>query len=263
MRSKIASLLLNLMVLGLLLFTSLRTLDFIQLTLPPGQKVWGYLALLAFDGGLVLWTQYFLAAAKGAYQRAISGLMIGVSLLGVILAFGIDTLYQSASAGIIKDLDESLVSNAIWATTIVIGLNVSALIGIHITDPDKLRGMAEQEAKDKVQDAALRRISDDADSLAAELAPLMAADWLVKMRDNLKRGLADSNYINIQDVQRQVNLLASQQPGVPQLTAGPTGDVFTATCDGCHKMIIGGKPRKYHDPVCRRLARKERKKSVA
>lgn len=59
----------------------------------------------------------------------------------------------------------------------IIALNIIATIAHHITDVDKLREQAEEEAFAKVEDATLKQISKNADSLAANLAPIMAADW--------------------------------------------------------------------------------------
>src|SRR5512136_315255 len=92
---------------ALLIYTASRTLNLLQLTLPAGQKELAFLALAAFDGGLVLWALFFLKGASGGWQRGISALMIAVSLVGVIVAFGADTLIGAASAGL-THLDENM-----------------------------------------------------------------------------------------------------------------------------------------------------------
>jgi hypothetical protein len=56
-------------------------------------------------------------------------------------------------------------------------LNIVGTIAHHITDPDKMREQAEEEAFAKVEDATLKQISTNADTLAANLAPILAADW--------------------------------------------------------------------------------------
>lgn len=58
MKQKIALALVTFMGLALLGYTALRTLDVIQLALPTDQQAIGYLALVAFDGGLVGWTLF-------------------------------------------------------------------------------------------------------------------------------------------------------------------------------------------------------------
>lgn len=69
-------------------------------------------------------------------------------------------------------------TNAILALSGIIALNIIATVAHHITDPDKLREQAEEEAFSKVEDATLKQISTNADTLAAQLAPTLAADWM-------------------------------------------------------------------------------------
>jgi hypothetical protein len=124
MKQKIALLLVTTMGLSLLAYTALRTLDFVQLTLPADSQAVGYLALVAFDGGLVGWTLFYLHGARGAWQRGVAVLMIGVSLIGVLIAFGADTFYQSAARGTLQTVDPQLVTTAIWG--IVVGVAASS-----------------------------------------------------------------------------------------------------------------------------------------
>ena len=148
MKQKMALALVTLMGLALLGYTALRTLDLIQLTLPANQQVVGYLALVAFDGGLVGWTLFYLHGAKGAWQRGIAALMILVSLVGVLIAFGVDTFYQSAARGTIAEIDPQMVTTAIWGMVIIIGTNVAAVTAIHLMDPEARRLLAEVVARD-------------------------------------------------------------------------------------------------------------------
>jgi len=189
MKQKMALALVTLMGLALLGYTALRTLDLIQLTLPANQQVVGYLALVAFDGGLVGWTLFYLHGAKGAWQRGIAALMILVSLVGVLIAFGVDTFYQSAARGTIAEIDPQMVTTAIWGMVIIIGTNVAAVTGIHLMDPEARRLQAEEEARDKITEAALRQIASSAESLASELAPRLGEAWLTEMRARYAHGL--------------------------------------------------------------------------
>jgi hypothetical protein len=138
--------------------------------------------LVAFDGGLVGWTLFYLHGAKGAWQRGISAMMIAVSLAGVLIAFGADTLYQANARGTLATLDPTLVATAIWGMVLIIGTNVGAVTAIHLTDPDTRKAQAEEEARDRITEAALLQIASNAESLAAELAPQLGAAWLTEMR---------------------------------------------------------------------------------
>lgn len=190
MRSKIALLLVTMMGLALLGYTAIRTLDLVQLTLPADQQAVGYLALVAFDGGLIGWTLFYLHGAKGAWQRGIAALMIAVSLAGVLLGFGADTFYQANERGTLAQLDPALVATAIWGMVLIIGANVGAVTAVHLTDPEARRQQAEEEARDRITETALRQIQQNAERLAAELAPQLGAAWLSEMRAQYTAGTA-------------------------------------------------------------------------
>ncbi len=64
----------------------------------------------------------------------------------------------------------------------VIAMNVGAVVFFHMVDPETRKKAAEQEAFGMVEDAALEQISANARSLAAELAPTLAADWMEQTR---------------------------------------------------------------------------------
>jgi hypothetical protein len=84
-----------------MIYSASRTLALLQLTLPAGQGDMAFLALAAFDGGLVAWVLTFMFGASGAYQRGISALMIIVCLAGVIVGFGADSILGALNGGIV------------------------------------------------------------------------------------------------------------------------------------------------------------------
>lgn len=177
MIKKIGVLLVTVLGGSLLVYSATRTIDFIQMTLPEDSKILAFFALAALDGGLVAWTLSYLNGSRGAWQRAISILMVIVDTLGVIALFTADTLYQTGRNGMTKAMNSEQVTGVVLMLSLVIALNIIATIAHHITDPDKLREQAEEEAFAKVEDATLKQIAKNADSLAAQLAPVMAADW--------------------------------------------------------------------------------------
>ena len=188
MKQKMATALVTLMGISLLGYTASRTLNFIRLTLPPDQHDTAYLALVAFDGGLLLWTAFYLHGAKGPWQRGIAALMIVVSLIGVLIGFGADTLYTAAGYGLAK-MSAGDAASAIWAMVIIIGLNVAAVTVTHMTHPDALRAQAEEEAHDRITMATLEAIKQNAAHLAAELAPQLANKWTDDMRSSQLRSI--------------------------------------------------------------------------
>jgi len=177
MIKKIGILLVTILGGALLVYSATRSLDFIELTLPADRKILAYFGLAALDGGLVAWLLSYLNGSRGAWQRAISILMVIVDTLGAIAMFTLDTLYQTGKNGMTEAMTPEAMTNAVLALSGIIALNIIATIAHHITDPDKLREQAEEEAFAKTEEATLKQISKNADQLAAQLAPIMAADW--------------------------------------------------------------------------------------
>jgi hypothetical protein len=167
------------LVLGavLLVYSASRSLDFIRLTLPADRAILAYFGLAALDGGLVAWLLSYLYASRG-WQRVIAFVMVIVDLLGAVAMFTLDTLYNTGKAGMTTALTADQLETAVLALSGIIALNIAATVAHHMTDPDQLKAQAEEEAFDKVESATLKQISKNADQLAAQLAPTMAADWM-------------------------------------------------------------------------------------
>ncbi len=177
MIKKIGVLLVTILGGALLVYSATRSLDFIELTLPSDRAVLAYFGLAALDGGIIAWLLSYLNGSRGAWQRAISILMVIVDTCGAIAMFTLDTLYNTGKNGITAAMTPEAITNAVLGLSAIIALNIIATLAHHVTDPDKLREQAEEEAFAKVEDATLKQISKNADSLAANLAPIMAADW--------------------------------------------------------------------------------------
>ncbi|MBV6449716.1 MAG: hypothetical protein MHPDNHAH_00429 [Anaerolineales bacterium] len=165
----------------LLVYSATRSLDFISLTLPPNKQILAWFALAALDGGLIAWTLGYLHGAKG-WQRPIAFGMVVVDLLGVIAMFTLDTLYNAGSNGMTVTLTQEEIYYAVLALSGVIGLNIAATVASHLMSPEALKQQAEEEADDKIETATLEQITKNADALAAEVAPIVAADWISKKR---------------------------------------------------------------------------------
>jgi hypothetical protein len=162
----------------LLVYSATRSLDFISLTLPPDRAILAYFGLAALDGGLIAWILSYLYGSHGGWQRAISILMVMVDLVGAVAMFTLDTLYNTGKAGMTAALTPDELQTAVLALSGVIALNIAAVVAHHLSDPDKMREQAEEEAFAKVEGATLKQITKNADQLAADLAPALAADWM-------------------------------------------------------------------------------------
>ncbi len=165
----------------LLIYSATRSLDFISLTLPPEKEILAWFGLAALDGGLIEWTLAYLHGSKG-WQRPIAFGMVVVDLIGVIAMFTLDTLYNSGANGMTTTLTADEIYWAVLGLSLVIGLNIAATVASHLMSPEALRAQAEEEADDKIETATLKQITDNAGTLAAEIAPIVAADWVNKKR---------------------------------------------------------------------------------
>jgi len=186
MLKKIGSLLVTVLALALLVYSATRSLDFISLTLPPDRQILAWFGLAALDGGLVCWLLAYLYGSRGGWQRAIALIMIVVDLVGAVAMFTADTLYNTGKTGMTAALTADQLSTAVLALSGIIALNIAATVAHHLTDPDRLKAQAEEEAFEKVESAALGQISKNADKLAAELAPMLADDWMDVTRARYK-----------------------------------------------------------------------------
>jgi hypothetical protein len=167
------------LVLGavLLVYSATRSLDFIRLTLPADRAILAYFGLAALDGGLVAWLLSYLYSSRG-WQRVIAFVMVIIDLLGAVAMFTLDTLYNTGKSGMTDALGADELETSVLALSGIIALNIAATVAHHMTDPDQLKIQAEEEAFDKVETATLKQISKNADQLAAQLAPTIAADWM-------------------------------------------------------------------------------------
>jgi hypothetical protein len=188
MFKKVGALLVTVLGFLLLAYSATRSLDFISLTLPPDRQIMAYVALAALDGGLVAWLVSFMFGSRG-WQRVISILMVVIDLAGVIVMFTADTVYNSGKAGLIQALTADEILTTILALSAIIGMNIAATIAHHLTDPERLREMAQEDAFSKIEDAALKQISQNAEQLAAQLAPTLAADWMANTRARYMAGI--------------------------------------------------------------------------
>lgn len=181
MKQKMSTALITVMGVALLIYTASRTLSFLRMTLPAASQDTAYLALVAFDGGLLLWTLYYLHGARGPWQRGIAALMVVVDLIGVIVGFAADTMWTASGFGLTK-MSTGDAQSAILAMVAIIALNVAAVVVCHLTSPAALLAQAEEEARDKITVATLEQIGQNAVQLAAEVAPKLAADWQQRTR---------------------------------------------------------------------------------
>lgn len=173
----ISGIFLGALAIGLSIFTGSRTLDLLAWALPTGQQIYQWLGLCAFEGGMLFWSFYFVAGAKGTPQRSISAIMAGFSIIAVSVCTVADLSLDAGQKGEIAKLSPDAAQSIIIFVGVVIVANVAAYLCCHLFSVDNLRRMKEQEAEDKIYEAGLKAISGLAPSIAADAAPYLAEEW--------------------------------------------------------------------------------------
>ncbi len=165
------------LILTMLVFTAVRTLHFLMLTFPPDQQYVAFLALAAFDVGVLGWFYYATHSAEGAAQRTIAYGMIFICLAGVAITTIADMILVGAQNGLTK-LPPQWGTIGLWGVIIVIILNVASGILVHLTDPKHLQHMAKESAKDKIHSLVVSEIHARAEQIAPMVAQQAAQYWV-------------------------------------------------------------------------------------
>ncbi len=171
-----AKIVLWLLIIGMLVFTAVRTVHFLQLTFPPDQRYVAYIGLVAFDVGVLGWFYFATAGATGAAQRAVAYGMIFVCAAGVIATTVADMTLVSASNGLSK-LPQDVGTIGLWAVIIVICLNFLAGIIAHLVDPKHLQQMKEEHLRDRIIAATHEHMAQQTDTIAPQIAAKTAQHW--------------------------------------------------------------------------------------
>ena len=192
MTQRLTYIVVAIMGLVLLVFTASRTLDLLQTFLPTGQQsVFAYFGLVAFDGGLLGWSLFFAHGARGQYQRAFALLMVIMSLLAVGVSTIADLYLNASAKGILTQLSEGQRLAILLVVGGVIVANIVAFFLVHITEPDRLRAMATENAKDMIHAETLRQIQRAAPIVASEVAPELTKRWVTATTQELIPGSAE------------------------------------------------------------------------
>lgn len=182
MKSSISKILITLLGVCLLVYSAVRSIDFIGMTVPPDKQFLAFFAVASTELGMLFWLATFLYGAEGAVQRGLSLMMVVVDFIGAVSLFTADTLIRSGEKGIIASIDAGTMQTLILALSIVVAINIGATLAFHIFDPEARKKQAAEEAMDQIEELALKKISASASVLASELAPQMADDWLRSTR---------------------------------------------------------------------------------
>lgn len=175
--SVIGTIVLGGLMIALLIYTATRTVHFLQMTFPASMNYVAYLALAAFDGGILGWTIFATSTAEGALQRGLAYLMIFVDTLGVILTTIADTTTVSAQNGLTK-LDPNMVAVGMWGSIAIIVLNVVAIIVTHLVAPHHVRKFELENVHDSIHQLTMQHIRDRSLEIAPQIAAEHAEHWV-------------------------------------------------------------------------------------
>jgi hypothetical protein len=173
----IGAIVLGALMISLMIYTATRTVDFLQMTFPKSMSYVAYLALAAFDGGIVGWTIFATASAEGALQRGLAYLMIFVDVLGVVLTTIADTTTISAQNGLTK-LDPNMATIGMWGSIAIIVLNVIAIIVTHLVSPHHMRKFELENVHDSIHALTMQHIRTRAIEIAPQIAAEHADHWV-------------------------------------------------------------------------------------
>jgi hypothetical protein len=182
---------------GLMAYAAMRTLHFIQATLPADQQAVGYLALLATSVGAIAWLLVFLHYAEGIAQKAIALILVLVDTAGEFAIFAFDTLLVTGEAGMIEAMTPSEVQTVVVGMSALIAINIFATIVYHLVDVGNMREMRESFVKDKLEGEAMKLIEKRGEEIAREMAPKLAEEWADEFQERFKsiRSLGIGNTI--------------------------------------------------------------------
>jgi hypothetical protein len=198
MFKKIGGLIVTLLGLALLVYSATRSLNFIGLTLSVDKQVLAYFGLAALDGGLIAWLLAYKYGSRGGWQRGIALLMVIVDLLGAVLMFTADTVFETGKAGLVTAMSAGDIQTIVMMLSMIIALNIASVVAHDLTDPDRLKIQAEEEALGAIEEMALKQVKESSAALAAKLAPKIAAEWRRRTEEDYvnSRGLSRSMVID-------------------------------------------------------------------
>jgi hypothetical protein len=165
-----------LIIIGMLVFTAIRTVHFLQLTFPPDEQYVAYLGLAAFDVGVLAWFYFATSSAEGAAQRWVAYAMIAVCTGGVLATTVADMTIVSHENGLSR-LPQDMGTLGLWAVIIVIVLNVAAGILAHLLDSAHQKHFEMQNAKDIIHTTTMQHIKQQAHTIAPQIAAQVSQYW--------------------------------------------------------------------------------------
>ncbi len=172
----LAKLGLTVLIGGLFIFATTRTLHFVQTNMTAADdQMSGYLFLLTTGAGAFIWLYVMLNLAEGAKQRAVAMLMAVIDLGGEIALAVADMFATAGQNGAIKKMAASEMEVFIYVAGGLVLLNIAAGFLFHFWDPETEAAEKARDIADNVSDAAFKMLNNPAmqQQMIAQLAPTL------------------------------------------------------------------------------------------
>jgi hypothetical protein len=177
----------------LIAWSASRGLDFIQSTLPEGQKANGYFGLAGTEIGMLVWLLVFMYAARSIGQYVTAGIMTLVDLAGAITLFTFDSLLRAGQSGMITALQPEEVKTVILALNGLIGANVIATVIYHLADSETQKRISEAVMQGLLELKVMKAIEKQGQAIVDEHAPQIASQYL----EDFKGRFANANALGL------------------------------------------------------------------
>ena len=189
----IAAVLFFVLAVMLIGWSASRGLDFIQTTLPEGQKTSAYFGLAGTEVGMIVWLLVFMYAARSIGQYVIAGLMTLIDLAGAIALFSFDTLLRAGENGMIESLSADEVRTVIIGLNVLIAANVIATVGYHLAESETQKRIGESVMQGLLELKVMRAIERQGQAIVDAQAPQIAEQYL----DEFKGRFANANALGL------------------------------------------------------------------
>jgi len=166
----------------LIAWSASRGLDFIQSTLPEGQKANGYFGLAGTEIGMLVWLLVFMYAARSIGQYVTAGIMTLIDLAGAIALFTFDSLLRAGQSGMITSLQPEEVKTVILALNGLIGANVIATVIYHLADSETQKRISEAVMQGLLELKVMKSIEKQGQAIVDEQAPQIAEQYLEEFK---------------------------------------------------------------------------------
>lgn len=176
-----------------LVFAAMRTLNFIEMTVPSENKIEAYMFLVFTGMGSFVWLQVFMRNAKGLTRRTISFLMIFFDLGAEMVMVYADTRYVSSTRGLLEMTADDL-SMFLLVSVAIVAVNVGAGILYELGDPDKEKERRVEDMMDKLEKAAVTEMNkpEKQKEIVEQMVPLLVSDMAALLYQRVQEAAASA-----------------------------------------------------------------------